>query len=283
MPPGRPAIWPHPAPEAIGGESVEIVPTAPGGETFPGARFSLWDILGALLAGVAGVLASAAIYPIILLLQSVPVSALRGIVPVHLERIAIVSSVAGYAAIFLFLIWRGRRRGFGARDMGFAPFAWRWLAAAALILVGLRIVSGVLHFTLTDADVGKSIAIAKAMMPGGFFWNSATAVLIVVFAPLTEELFFRVALFGSLTRFLPRIGAAVISVVVFAALHTQYSTAGGWLALVLTSDVGLLGAALMWLYLRSRSIWPSVLLHAVSNGLTVAALLAFLSSKPVPI
>jgi membrane protease YdiL (CAAX protease family) len=246
-------------------------------------RFSLWDILGALLAAVIGMVVSAFAYFFVLILLGYPASALRGLLPLHLGRMAIVASLAGYAAIFLFLIWRGRRRGLSAREMGFAPFAWHWLAAVAAILVGLRIVSGFLHFMLTDADVTKSVEIAKSMMPGGFTWNALTVILIVVFAPLTEELFFRVALFSSLTRFLPRIASAVISVIVFAALHTQYSTIGGLLALVLTSDIAFLGAALMWLYLQSRSIWPSVMLHAVSNGLTVAALLVFLSSRPVPI
>lgn len=248
------------------------------------SRFSLWDVGGALLAGFLGMILSAFFYPIALMLPGFPATALRNIVTshYHLGRIAIIASLAGYAAIFLSLLWRGKRRGLSAREIGFAPFAGRWILVIVGLMVGLRLVSGVFHFMLTDTDVGRSVNIAKSMLPGGFAWNAAMAFMIVVLAPLTEELFFRVVLFGSLTRFLPRIAAAVLSVVIFAALHTQYSLIGGWLALVLTGDVAILGAALMWLYLRSGSIWPSVLLHALNNGVTLAALLVFLSSNPVP-
>ncbi|MEG3806655.1 type II CAAX endopeptidase family protein [Aerococcus mictus] len=191
--------------------------------------------------------------------------------------------LCGYSVIFLFLLWRGRRRGLSAGEMGFTAFGWRWLAVILALALTLRFVSGAFHLLLSDADVGRSVEIARAMMPGGLGWNMATAIMIVVVAPVTEELFFRVALYGSLTRYLPRIAAAVLSVVIFAALHTQYSTAGGWLALVLTGDVALLGAGLMWLYLRSGSIWPSVIMHGLSNGMTLAALLVFLSTQPAPI
>jgi membrane protease YdiL (CAAX protease family) len=251
----------------------------------PAARFSLWDVAGALLAGFCGMAVSAAIYPLALLLQGVPAVVLRAVVvsPYHLGRMGVVAALCGYSVIFMFLLWRGRRRGLSAGEMGFTAFGWRWLAVILALALTLRFVSGAFHLLLSDADVGRSVEIARAMMPGGLGWNMATAVMIVVVAPVTEELFFRVALYGSLTRYLPRVAAAVLSVVIFAALHTQYSTAGGWLALVLTGDVALLGAGLMWLYLRSGSIWPSVIMHGLSNGMTLAALLVFLSTQPAPI
>jgi membrane protease YdiL (CAAX protease family) len=80
----------------------------------------------------------------------------------------------------------------------------------------------------------------------------------VVAAPMVEELFFRGFVFGGLR---PRYGwqkAAVISAALFAAVHLPR-----WGTLPLQLVFGYL---LAYLYERSNSIWPGILMHAWVNA-----------------
>jgi membrane protease YdiL (CAAX protease family) len=84
--------------------------------------------------------------------------------------------------------------------------------------------------------------------------------LLVIVAPLTEELLFRDIIFrGLLSRFRP-VAAIVITALLFAAVHLnpwQFFSAL------------LLGVALGWFYLRTVSIALCVLAHAFMNALTI--------------
>ena len=81
---------------------------------------------------------------------------------------------------------------------------------------------------------------------------------IVVVAPVVEEIFFRGFVFGGLR---PRYGwqqAAVISAALFAAIHLPL-----WTTLLPHLVFGYL---LAYLYERSNSIWPGILMHALINA-----------------
>ncbi|HVC16364.1 MAG TPA: CPBP family intramembrane glutamic endopeptidase [Rhodanobacter sp.] len=93
-------------------------------------------------------------------------------------------------------------------------------------------------------------------------------VLVVAsLGPLVEELLFRGVLLSALLQRW-RVGWAVASSsLLFALAHLpglQYQ----WFAL---PDLALLALALAWLRLRSGSIWPGVVAHAVNNLLAVVA------------
>ena len=88
---------------------------------------------------------------------------------------------------------------------------------------------------------------------------------------------FRGALYQGLSRHMPRLVAATLSVIAFAAIHLQYALAGGLVAIVTTLQVTLLGAVLMFLYMKSRSLWPGIALHALNNG--IALIFLFIALK----
>ena len=67
--------------------------------------------------------------------------------------------------------------------------------------------------------------------------------------------------------------AATLGVILFGAVHVQYVFAGGLVGALMTFEIMLLGAILMWLYVRSGSIVPSILFHVTNNGLAFLALL----------
>jgi membrane protease YdiL (CAAX protease family) len=83
-----------------------------------------------------------------------------------------------------------------------------------------------------------------------------------VVAPVVEELFFRGFVFAGLR---PRYGwqkAALISSALFALIH-----------LIPTAiiPIFILGYIFAYLYHRSNSIWPAILMHAATNGLALGA------------
>lgn len=83
---------------------------------------------------------------------------------------------------------------------------------------------------------------------------------IVLIAPLVEETFFRGFVFAGLRSRYDWRKAAVISAALFAAAHMQ-------LTFFLPAFV--LGLLFAFLYERSKSIWPGMIVHALMNALAV--------------
>lgn len=82
--------------------------------------------------------------------------------------------------------------------------------------------------------------------------------LVVIVAPVTEELLFRgLILRGLLSRYRPLV-ATVLTALLFAALHVN-----PWQFL----SAFFLGIVLAWFYLRAGSVLVCVIGHAVANGL----------------
>jgi membrane protease YdiL (CAAX protease family) len=89
------------------------------------------------------------------------------------------------------------------------------------------------------------------------------AVLLVIGAPLVEELFYRGLLLRSLKRYLPAIPSLITCGVVFGAAHFDLVTLPG---------LALFGIVLAWLSLRSGRLGPNIVAHAAFNAVTVAIL-----------
>ncbi len=81
-------------------------------------------------------------------------------------------------------------------------------------------------------------------------------VVVVLAAPIGEELFFRGLLFGGLRRSLPFWAAAVISAAIFAVVHVY---------LLLMPLLFLVGFGLAYIYERSDSLITSIAAHAAFN------------------
>jgi membrane protease YdiL (CAAX protease family) len=86
----------------------------------------------------------------------------------------------------------------------------------------------------------------------------ALGVLVIVAAPISEEIFFRGFFFGSLRRHLPFWGAMVISGLLFGLVHVPTGP-------LQAPPLALFGMALAWLYERSGSLLPPIAAHAFLN------------------
>lgn len=193
--------------------------------------------------------------------------------PDGLNRLVVAGCAATAIAVVLLLRRIAQRRGLGRRGLGFAPVEWKWFWIAPALFVALQTALNGLSLIAGEDVAIRSLETMKGVVSSDPLWNLASAFFFVLVIPVIEELVFRVALFGALARRMPRAGAAVLSVAIFIAMHVQYTLAGGAVALLTTTEVTLLGAALMWLYMRSGSIWPSIAFHVANNGYAFIMLL----------
>lgn len=90
-------------------------------------------------------------------------------------------------------------------------------------------------------------------------------IVSVILAPVIEEIFFRGFLFQGFRQRYGWIPALLLSSGIFAAAHLDP------FAFIPTF---LLGVVMAYVYHRSNSVWPGIILHFLNNGFAMCALLA---------
>jgi membrane protease YdiL (CAAX protease family) len=187
-----------------------------------------------------------------------------------LNQLVVVGGVAAVLAVALLLWLIVRRPGIDAAQFGFVVVRPLWFGVAALAFAVLQSAFVGLDFIIGEDLARQGMETMRGMMSSDPIWNIVSAILVVIIIPVIEELVFRVVLFQALSRRMSRALAACLSVAIFVLMHVQYTFAGGWVAVITTFEVALIGAVLMWLYLKSGSIWPSIGLHVANNGFAFA-------------
>lgn len=177
--------------------------------------------------------------------------------------------IAGLAILYLCL------RSFLPLPKNWFQFNWQgnwltWGLGGYLVALPLVIVVSLVNQRLLQ-DHGGGNPLLDIIFQGRDGVTIAVLFLMVaVLAPFFEETLFRGFLLPSLTRYLPAWGAIAVSAVVFATAHLSLSD-----ILPLT----VLGMVLGYIYLRSRNLLSSVLLHSIWNSGSFIALL-ILGSGP---
>lgn len=133
----------------------------------------------------------------------------------------------------------------------FRPSALKWMAAA----IGVYLLFSFAYVALFGPPHQEDIAESFGTVP-------VQILLIVIAAPIGEEVCFRGMLFGGLRTRLPRIAAALVSGLVFGALH---ATTG----LSAVPPLIVFGFVLALLYERTGSIVPGILLHMLNNSVAL--------------
>jgi CAAX protease family protein len=133
----------------------------------------------------------------------------------------------------------------------FRPSALKWMGAA----IGAYLLFAIVYSTVIGQPKQKDVAEAFGAIP--------VQILLIVFAaPISEEVCFRGMLFGGLRERLPRLGAALISGLIFGGLH---ATTGLSAVPVLVA----FGFILALLYEKTGSIIPGILLHMLNNSIAL--------------
>ncbi|MBL9087182.1 MAG: CPBP family intramembrane metalloprotease, partial [Planctomycetia bacterium] len=131
-----------------------------------------------------------------------------------------------------------------------------WLVATAITIPATLVWVAILSAFDNAPQVQELVARAVEADASRAFLV-ALGVLGIVVAPVTEELLFRGAMFGSMRARLGSRAAALISSLIFAAVHQS-----------LTALVPLLVLALVlcWVYERSGSLVAPIVVHMLNNA-----------------
>lgn len=156
--------------------------------------------------------------------------------------------------------WPGGRK-LLAGAAGYVCTLWILMAVGLITLVIYKLAAG------RVPPPQDSLRLMVSLESG---WQKAAMLaLAVLLAPAAEEALFRGVFFASLR---PAVGfwpAALGSSVLFASVHMAPAQIGG---------LFVLGLAFCWLYNRTGSLWPGVMLHALQNAVAAAAVL--LGARP---
>lgn len=107
--------------------------------------------------------------------------------------------------------------------------------------------------------------VAQAIMKVQNGWEVVVVFLVVsLFAPVSEELYFRGFLYPTLRRRLGIKGGIIVTSLIFGGLH---------LDLIRMIPLAFGGVWLNWLYERSGSIYTSIMAHSVWNGIMTVLIL----------
>lgn len=94
---------------------------------------------------------------------------------------------------------------------------------------------------------------------------------LVILPPIAEEIMFRGFLFTSLRRKFKLSYAVILTSLLFGIAHLQFGS-GAPLLWVAALDTFTLSCVLCMLREKSGSLWPSIYLHAIKNGVAFVAL-----------
>ena len=150
--------------------------------------------------------------------------------------------------------WGESSVGVALRRLGvrrFQPSALKWMLAA----IGAYIVFAALYAGVFGSPHQEDIAESFGPVP-------VQILLIVIAAPISEEVCFRGMLFGGLRTRMPRIAAALVSGLIFGALHALTGVSA-------VPPLIFFGFLLALLYERTGSIVPGILLHMLNNSIAL--------------
>ena len=140
-----------------------------------------------------------------------------------------------------------------------------WVIVLMVAIYGVNILYQYLIATLhLNIQTNDQVLLAQSKYAP---LSTYASLLVATFvAPICEEVFFRGFVLMGLSRGMPPGWAILISSLLFAIAHGD---PGSFAVLFI------IGLALAFLRWRTRSLWPSILLHTLNNGL--GALLIVLS------
>jgi len=154
--------------------------------------------------------------------------------------------------------------------IGWSPTSRLWLLAAILSGLTLSAIYLKVLVRLFPPSPGQTWGPLVAAMVSGGWQRHLWALLAVSIVPPVEEFVFRGVLFGGLRRSWGLPAAACLTTILFALFHVT-SLHPYLPAMVMVTCVG---AAQLWARVASRSLAPSIAMHAAYNiGLVVTVYL----------
>jgi membrane protease YdiL (CAAX protease family) len=98
-----------------------------------------------------------------------------------------------------------------------------------------------------------------------------TFISLVILPPIAEEIMVRGFIYSSLRKAMRIIPAALLTSLIFASAHLPEGGSAGPLYIA-AIDTFVLSLVLIYLREKTGSLWASITLHALKNGVAFAAL-----------
>lgn len=187
------------------------------------------------------------------------------------EIFSILALVAVYEFIlvYLFVLVRGGR----FKDLKIVRPDYKNLLKVVPVygvyFLALIVVAQIAQYFLSTEVINQEQDIGFGVSSSSFEMLLIFTALVII-APVLEEIVFRGFMFQGLLARFGSVWAAVISSGLFALAHMQVNVG---------IDTFLLGLAACWLLVNSKSIWPSIALHALKNA--IAFVLLFVVEIPM--
>jgi membrane protease YdiL (CAAX protease family)/uncharacterized RDD family membrane protein YckC len=239
--------------------STEARPTASAlGWTAPGFPYAIWQVRRGVFGVFIGLLVGGLFAPLLVVPFDPHFHSTGGklvaqaLLEVTLVFVAIGVAIGAASDISLHegLASLGLRR--------VRPSAFGWMALGLFSYYVAAIAYGALITEPDQKDIARDLG-----LDAGVLAAIPVVALIVVVAPIAEEIFFRGMLFGGLRKRLSTFPAAAISALVFGALH---ATTG----ITAVPPLIVFGFMLALLYERTGSLVPGMIAHAFNNALALA-------------
>ncbi len=183
------------------------------------------------------------------------------------------AEVSMFAAIFLYLTSRNA----SLRSIGLAKPRPSYIGIAllgvivyfALYMLAVVIVS--VFLPSIDLNQRQELGFNN---PAGIAEYLMIFISLVVLPPIAEEVVFRGFIFSGLRSKLRFVPTALITSVLFAVLHLQFDS-GAPLLWVAAIDTFILSFVLCFIREKTNSIWPTIGVHAIKNGIAFMLLYIF--------
>jgi uncharacterized protein len=247
------------APSSIPPPSFDVAPELPEGVERPprpeSPRWKPWMAWAALVAAFGGALFGALVIGVI---GSAAGSSFAHPSPAVSISSTIVQDLSfiGAALLFANISARPLPEQFGLRPTRFWP-AVGWMAAAFAAFYAFTLVwVAILGVSPDDTKLPEELGVKDST-----YALLAVAFLVAVVAPMAEEFFFRGFFYGSLRNWRGPLPAAVLTGLVFGAIHVGSAEAAFLLPL------GFFGFSLCLLRERTGSLYPGIALHCMNNSL----------------
>ena len=182
-------------------------------------------------------------------------------------RIVVVSGILGLTMLVISLLLGPVRYRVSLATLGLGrlPSQPSQLFLLPSLVLVVSLVFNILYVSLVTTS-GLEELKPPSLPPSLGFHGSAVVVgflLLVIWGPLTEEVFFRGFVFAGSVHWLGPTGAVFFSAFLFALAHM-------FVGMIIPALFT--GILLAWLYYKTQSLWASFIAHAAQNTL------AFLSS-----
>ncbi len=225
----------------------------------------IWIVTGILVSLLGGTLLISAVFRITghLSLQSPGTATTVSVASAALESLAFIGSV--------YLLGLHRRHlswlvvGVRQPEKNWLQYA-LWIGLLVIPVSGF--IASMIQMILGLPQINPQLPF---LAPEGFNWFGAIGLFLFggIIAPFGEELFFRGVLYQWLRDRFGMWPGILVSSLIFGLAHGDIAVGGA---------AAVLGIVLAWVFEKSQSIWPSVLIHLINNSVKIILLYSMLAA-----